>query len=169
MRACSFGGLAGRRVHDALRQGLAAFWTSPLDVVCKLKSALACPQNMVDILLLQTDLTEPQIHVEYMRFRSQYPTGYVGPHVLRNLCIDVLREEDCDYYVDSVFKLYGQKKRGWGAKLIGFREVILATECVSDLNQPNKVLRWLFRVFDAEGKGEISVRKIELIIVSILQ
>ncbi len=60
---------------------------------CKLKSAVACPQHLLDILLKQTDLTEPQIHVRYMKFRHLYPTGFVGPHVLRNLCLDVLNEQ----------------------------------------------------------------------------
>ena len=39
-------------------------------------------------------------------------SGYVGPHVLRNLCINIMNEEDCDYYVESVFKLYGERKKG---------------------------------------------------------
>ena len=82
-----------------------------------------------------------------------------------------MNEEDCDYYVESVFKLYGERKKGmyvciyliftlsgyysiiknysnkcftlgWAAKLLGFREVILATESIPYLNQPDKVLRW---------------------------
>ena len=135
----------------------------------KLKAVLACPPNILDVLLQQTDLTETQIHVEYMKFKNQYPTGYVGPHVLRNLCIDVMTEEDCDHFVNTVFKLYGQRKRGWGVKLIGFREVILATESIPYLNQPDKILRWLFRVFDSEGKGDIHIQKIEPIVVSLLE
>lgn len=130
---------------------------------------MACPPNILDVLLQQTDLTETQIHVEYMKFKNQYPTGYVGPHVLRNLCIDVMTEEDCDHFVNTVFKLYGQRKRGWGVKLIGFREVILATESIPYLNQPDKILRWLFRVFDSEGKGDIHIQKIEPIVVSLLE
>ena len=80
-----------------------------------------------------------------------------------------MNEEDCDYYVESVFKLYGERKKGmsvcmyliftlgiscllkdlkkmfyigWAAKLLGFREVILATESIPYLNQPDKVLRY---------------------------
>jgi len=135
----------------------------------KLKSSICCPPNILNVLLAQTEMTEGQIHVEYMKFKNEYPTGYVGPHVLRNLCINIMSEEDCDYYVESVFKLYGERKKGWAAKLLGFREVILATESIPYLNQPDKVLRWLFRVYDPHGKGEIPIGKIEPIVVSILE
>ena len=105
----------------------------------------------------------------YLPIQKQFAiSGYVGPHVLRNLCINIMNEEDCDYYVESVFKLYGERKKGmhvclhvpnfyiiscllkkilkifcigWAAKLLGFREVILATESIPYLNQPDKVLR----------------------------
>jgi hypothetical protein len=93
-----------------------------------LKGAIGCPTHLLKVVSAQTDLSEPQIHVRYIKFRIQYPTGFVGPHILRNLLLDVLSEKECDEYVDMVFKIYGQRKKGWGAKLIGFREVVLATE-----------------------------------------
>ena len=68
-----------------------------------------------------------------------------------------------------IFKLYGQRKRGWGAKLIGFREVLLATHNIGELHKPHHILRWIFRVFDGEGAGEIPVSKIENIISSLLR
>ena len=70
--------------------------------ISTLKSSIACPPHLVRILEKQTGLTEPQIHVRYMTFRHQYPTGFVGPHVLRILCLDVLNEKDCEEYVDRV-------------------------------------------------------------------
>ena len=136
---------------------------------CLLKGALACPQHLLNILTKQTDLSEGQIHVKYMKFRNLYPTGFVGPHVLRNLCLDVLDEEECEDYVNMVFTLYGQRKKGWGVKLIGFREVVLATESIQKLNQPNEVLKWIFRIHDFEAKGEIPIAKIPLMINSLLR
>jgi hypothetical protein len=44
-----------------------------------------------------------------MKFRLMYPTGFVGPHVLRELCLDVLSEEECERHVNTVFKLFGQQ------------------------------------------------------------
>ena len=139
------------------------------DKISTLKSSIACPPHLVRILEKQTGLTEPQIHVRYMTFRHQYPTGFVGPHVLRNLCLDVLNEKDCEEYVDMVFKLYGQRKRGWGAKLIGFREVVLATEGIAHLDKPEEILKWIFRVHDSNADGEIPVNRIESIISSLLR
>ncbi len=68
-----------------------------------------------------------------------------------------------------VFKLYGQRKRGWGVKLIGFREVLLATHNIHNLHKPDHILRWIFRIQDAEGAGEIPVSRIENIISSLLR
>ena len=68
-----------------------------------------------------------------------------------------------------MFKLYGQRKRGWGAKLIGFREVILATEGIANLDGPEEVLKWIFRVHDPNADGEISILHIETIISSLLR
>ena len=60
------------------------------------------------------------------------------------------------------------KKRGWGSKLIGFREVLLATEGISKLSKPDEILRWIFRVYDPRAIGEISVYKLDSMINSIL-
>lgn len=46
-----------------------------------------------------------------MKFRLMYPTGFVGPHVLRELCLDVLSEGECESFVNMVFKLFGQQVR----------------------------------------------------------
>jgi len=101
--------------------------------VSNLKSQLGCPSKLVEALKKQTNMSESQIHVRYLMFRSQYPSGYVGQKVLRDICLDAqLNEEECDDYVGMVFRLFGVKKRGWGAKLIGFREVLLATEGLED-------------------------------------
>lgn len=136
--------------------------------VSTLKSQLACPSQLLHSLKRQTDLTENQIHTRYMMFRSQYPAGFVGPNVLREICADVLNEEECDEYVDMVFRLYGQKKKGWGVKLIGFREVLLATEGIHKLHRPDEILRWIFRVYDVHAAGEIYVFKIDSIVNSLL-
>ena len=47
---------------------------------------------------------EATIHTRYMKFRLMYPTGFVGPHVLRELCIDVLSESECENFVNMVMR-----------------------------------------------------------------
>ena len=114
-------------------------------------------------------MTESQIQVRYVMFRHKYPTGYVGQKVLLDICKDAsLKDAECEEYVDMVFRLYGVKKRGWGSKLIGFREVLLATEGINKLNKPDEILRWIFRVYDQQAAGEISVYKIESMVNSLL-
>ena len=54
-----------------------------------------------------------------------------------------------------------QQRRGWGAKLIGFREIILATENVHSLREPCDILQWIFRVYDSEAVGELPVKKLK--------
>lgn len=137
--------------------------------VSNLKTQLGCPSKLVEALKKQTNMSESQIHVRYLMFRSQYPSGYVGQKVLRDICLEAqLNEEECDDYVGMVFRLFGVKKRGWGAKLIGFREVLLATEGISKMSKPDEILRWIFRVYDQHAVGEISVYKIESMMNSIL-
>ena len=50
--------------------------------------------EFIDIILKD----EATIHTRYMKFRLMYPTGFVGPHVLRELCIDVLNESECGMF-----------------------------------------------------------------------
>ena len=45
------------------------------DQYSKLKSSICCPPNILNVLLAQTEMTEAQIHVEYMKFKNEYPTG----------------------------------------------------------------------------------------------
>lgn len=59
-------------------------------------------------------------------------------------------------------------EKGLGAKLIGFREVILATENIHSLREPCDILQWIFRVYDSEGTGELPVRKLKDIIQQII-
>ena len=58
---------------------------------------------------------------------------------------------------------------GWGSRLIGFREVILATENLQTLDAPVKVLRWIFKVYDFDAKGYIPVTDIESIVQHIIR
>ena len=58
---------------------------------------------------------------------------------------------------------------GWGNRLIGFREVILATENIQTLDDPVKVLRWIFKVYDFDAKGYIPVTDIESIVQQIIR
>ena len=53
--------------------------------------------------------------------------------------------------------------------MIGFREVILATEGIAHLDNPEEVLKWIFRVHDPNADGEIPVSRIEHIISSLLR
>ena len=58
---------------------------------------------------------------------------------------------------------------GWGSRLIGFREVILATENIDELNDPVKVLRWIFKVYDYDAKGYIPISEMESIVQQIIR
>jgi Ca2+-binding EF-hand superfamily protein len=60
------------------------------------------------------------------------------------------------------------QRKGWGAKLIGFREVILATENIYSLREPADILQWIFRIYDSEAAGELPVRKLTDIIKRII-
>ena len=58
---------------------------------------------------------------------------------------------------------------GWGSRFIGFREVTLATESVENLDDPVKVLRWIFKVYDFDAKGYIPVTDMESIVQQIIR
>ena len=53
--------------------------------------------------------------------------------------------------------------------MIGFREVVLATEGIAHLDKPEEILKWIFRVHDSNADGEIPVNRIESIISSLLR
>lgn len=59
----------------------------------------------LQVLLRQTSLDEPAIHVRYMRFRQDYPTGFIGPAALNELCASHLTsEEERQGFVSLVFR-----------------------------------------------------------------
>lgn len=58
---------------------------------------------------------------------------------------------------------------GWGSRFVGFREVMLATENINYLDDPVKVLRWIFKVYDFDAKGYIPVTDIESIVQQIIR
>ncbi len=64
------------------------------------------------MLFKQTNLDEPTIHVRYMKFREQYPTGFIGPQIFKELCRGILNNEESNKFGDLVFSLYGQQRKG---------------------------------------------------------
>ena len=135
-----------------------------------LKSHVACPKHTLHTLLRQTDLDEGSIHTRYIKFRKEYPTGFIGPSALTSLCQRILSKEESEAFVSKIFQLYGHHKAvGWSCRLIGFREVILATENLKCLNNPEKLLRWIFRVYDYKGVGKINVHAMPNMIVQLIK
>ena len=45
------------------------------DNVSNLKTQLGCPSKLTEALKKQTNMSESQIHVRYLMFKSQYPSG----------------------------------------------------------------------------------------------
>ncbi len=58
------------------------------------------------------------------------------------MCLRALSKEEAEVLVEAIFSLYGRRRKGWHSKFIGFREVVLATECMRNLSRPEKVLRY---------------------------
>ena len=48
----------------------------------KMKLSFGCPKYLVQILKYQSRLSEPYLHVKYMKFRIKYPTGFIGKQAL---------------------------------------------------------------------------------------
>lgn len=47
--------------------------------------------------------------------------------------------------------------------------MVLATENIKHLNDPIKILRWIFKVYDINGRGVISVLKLPSIVRILLK
>ena len=88
-----------------------------------LKSTLACPTHLLNVLFKQTNLDEATIHARYMKFRERYPTGYVGPNVFRDLCSDILGLHESNKFCDLVFGLYGRRRNANGIKNRTFKRI----------------------------------------------
>ncbi len=82
-------------------------------MVSTLKSSIACPSHMLKVIMKQTDLDEPTIHSRYMRFRKEFPTGFISHNALLALCNRALSKEESEVLVDAIFALYGRKRKGW--------------------------------------------------------
>ena len=109
---------------------------SPLST---LKSTLACPTHLLNVLFKQTNLDEPSIHVRYMKFRERYPTGYIGPNVFRDLCSEILGPHESQKFCDLVFDIYGRRRNGNGTKNRTFRSNLMSyieIDARSQLPQP---------------------------------
>ncbi len=87
---------------------------------------------------------------------------------LLSLCSRALSKEESEVLVETIFALYGRRRKGWHARFMGFREVILATECMRNLSRPEKVLRWIFKVNDFNGSGAVKVSSLKDIVGQIL-
>jgi len=66
----------------------------PSEAICALKSSIACPSHLLRVIMKQTDLDEPSIHSRYMRFRKEFPTGFISQKALYALCQSALGEEE---------------------------------------------------------------------------
>ncbi|QQP51300.1 Hypothetical protein FKW44_012622 [Caligus rogercresseyi] len=53
--------------------------------------------------------------------------------------------------------------------LIGFREVVLASEMKDNLRGPESILQWVFRIYDINGEGNIKCKDIPSILQQILR
>ena len=53
-----------------------------------MKLSFGCPKYLVEILKYQSKLSEPYLHVKYMKFRIKYPTGFIGKQALMVRILD---------------------------------------------------------------------------------
>ena len=143
------------------------------ELFSSLKTSISCPTHLLRAIKRQTNLDEHTIHVKYFKFRMRYPAGFVGKNVLVEMCLkENPNQQDCEKFVETVFKLFGRSQpgyRGWGSRLIGFREVTLATENINKLKKPKDILTWIFRVFDSRGQGCIETERILELVDHIIQ
>ncbi|XP_040563280.1 uncharacterized protein [Lepeophtheirus salmonis] len=122
-----------------------------------------CPPNLLRVLLKQTKMDEFTIHSKYSKFKEEYPTGFIGHSQLS------LENKNEDMIVDTIFDICARNKGTWENKLIGFREVILASEMKDNIQGPKSVLQWVFRIYDVHGEGKIKCKDIPNIFQQILR
>lgn len=58
----------------------------------------------------QTDLDEPQIHSRYIRFRKEFPAGFIGPNAVKELCANIMSEQESEAFTPIIFRWGSVKK-----------------------------------------------------------
>ena len=128
--------------------------------------------EMIQALLLKTDLNEEELNEAYDVFYSKYPEGELNEdQFLRESKVRSQTVESWQYlYIQagvmaqSLFRVFDEDHSG----KLTFYEFVQANN-VRNLDTPEDKLGWMFDAFDADGGGTVDADEINDIVVGLFR
>ena len=116
-------------------------------------------QEDIAALTKSSGLTEDQVRESFEAFLAQHPNGKLKKKDFREMLVKAVPKSDAKKMEKHVFRMYDSDDDGF----IDFTEFMLVFHIMSD-GAPEEVLTKIFRVFDVNGDGIISIKEMEKLI-----
>ena len=113
----------------------------------------------VAALSKSSGLDEAQVKESFDAFLAEHPNGKLKPKDFREMMTKAVPKKDAAKMEKHVFRMYDSDKDGF----IDFTEFMLLFHIMSD-GTPEEVLTKIFRVFDVNSDGTISMKEMNKLI-----
>ena len=113
----------------------------------------------VAALSKSSGLDEAQVKESFDAFLAEHPNGKLKPKDFREMMTKAVPKKDAAKMEKHVFRMYDSDKDGF----IDFTEFMLLFHIMAD-GTPEEVLTKIFRVFDVNSDGTISMKEMNKLI-----
>ena len=113
----------------------------------------------VAALTKSSGLNETQVKESFEAFLAEHPNGKLKMKDFREMMAKAVPKKDARKMEKHVFRMYDSDKDGF----IDFTEFMLVFHIMSD-GAPEEVLSNIFRVFDVNGDGIISIKEMKKLV-----
>ena len=110
-------------------------------------------------LTKSSGLNEAQVKESFDAFLAEHPNGKLKIKDFREMMVKAVPKKDAKKMEKHVFRMYDSDKDGF----IDFTEFMLVFHIMSE-GAPEEVLTKIFRVFDVNGDGVISIKEMNKLI-----
>ncbi|KAK7483489.1 hypothetical protein BaRGS_00025288 [Batillaria attramentaria] len=110
-------------------------------------------------LVANTDLSQQEIELEFLKYKGQFPDGKVSESALKKFFEKVYPDTNPDAFASLMFKSFDTDRNG----KINFREFLLAINVLKNKDKPLKLLGWAFDICDISHGGLINKKELETV------
>ena len=128
------------------------------------QGTLKLSDDDITLLKFTSKKTEEEIRQIFDEFLEDFPSGKIEPNCVQKLMDSTLPEKYTEDLGRHIFHVYDINGDG----VIDFKEFMMVYYLMSN-GSPEEVLSGVFRMFDGDGNGEISVVEVTILITTILK